>query len=57
VFSKGGSATAAIVARHRSMHPRNDEQMNEPVEIKLERLSANDDEYMRSKRTAEKHLR
>src|SRR5262249_31904543 len=45
MFGKGGSAFAAIAARHHSMHPRNDEQMSEPVEIKLERLSANDDEY------------
>jgi pyruvate/2-oxoglutarate dehydrogenase complex dihydrolipoamide acyltransferase (E2) component len=27
------------------MHPRDDEQMSETVEIKLERLSVNDDEY------------
>src|SRR5215471_16923711 len=45
VLSKGGSASAAIVARHCSMHPRDDEQMSEMVEIKLERLSVNDDEY------------
>jgi pyruvate/2-oxoglutarate dehydrogenase complex dihydrolipoamide acyltransferase (E2) component len=27
------------------MHPRDDEQMSETVEIKLQRLSVNDDEY------------
>src|SRR5260370_35119392 len=41
VFSKGGSASAAIIARHCSMHPRDDEQMSETVEIQLERQSVN----------------
>src|SRR5215471_8143669 len=45
VLSKGGSAPAAIVARYCPMHHRDDEHMSETVEIKLERLSVNDDEY------------
>jgi hypothetical protein len=38
-------APAAIVARHCPMHPQVNDQVSEPVEIKLQRLSVNDDEY------------
>src|SRR5262249_21370049 len=45
VRGEAGSASDALVARYCSIHPRDDEQMSETVEIKLERLSVNDDEY------------